>query len=124
MIVRFRHFLITAAVILAVVVAPFSSPAQPVPSGTMSTQCGCQPSSVADDKGDPEKQQHELPEDPVPGCCDSQPSSADAAEPCEKCESWLTTLARRLCISNVHQYIPEVYLAIFVPPESSTRSYL
>jgi hypothetical protein len=51
-------------------------------------------------------------------CSDSEECSPDAAEPAFFCNLRLNNSEKQLSHPNTHGHIPEVYLAIFVPPEN------
>jgi hypothetical protein len=113
-----RKYLPVLLLLVAVLQAPLNSFAHNLTSGAALNSCSCElltTACCADEKS-------ELP-DHFPGngngdCCDCDECCPDASEPPISCTLRVTFSAKQ----HFHQYadghVPEVYLAIFVPPQS------
>jgi hypothetical protein len=104
--------------LLSVLLAPVNSYAHDVRSGASKDTCACEILTMAfniDELGD---QSDHFPDNSTNDRSDSKECCPDYAEPELFCNLSLHFAVNQLSHSNTHWHIPEVYLAIFIPPEN------
>ncbi|KAF0215399.1 MAG: hypothetical protein FD174_4138 [Geobacteraceae bacterium] len=117
-----RKQLTVMLLLVAVLLAPLNSFAHDATSGASKDTCACQlllPDCGTDESGD---QPDHYPGNNTGDCCDSEECCPDAAEPPIFCDLRVNISGRQLFHPNINCHIPEVYLAIFVPPENRSLS--
>jgi hypothetical protein len=110
---------LTAILLLvAVLWAPLNSLAHDATSEASKETCDCLLwlTDCGSDRSGEESDQY--PGNDAGKSCNSEESFTDAAEPAFFCNLRLNISVNQLSCANTHGHIPEVYLAIFVPPEN------
>lgn len=109
---------ITVFLLLAAVFCwPLSSLAYDGAAGASMETCACQQSTAGGSADQSNGSPDDLPDNNAGDCCDSEESSQDSVEPLFNAQLRENTLVS-YSHPNAHNHIPEVYLPIFVPPES------
>ena len=122
MVIFIRKQLTAFLLLFAVLLAPINSFAHNVTSGAAQDTCAQQFVSTGCGTDDSEKQSDHCPGNNAADHCDSMDCCPDAAEPPFLCVLRVSIPERQLSLSLNNGHLPEVYLAIFVPPESRTLS--
>ena len=103
--------------IVAVLLAPLYSFAHHLQSGAAKNTCACQltlTDCASDESGD--RPDRESPNNAF-DCCDGEGCCQDAAESPVCCDLRGNVSWEQLFHINIQNHLPEVYLAIFVPPQ-------
>lgn len=122
MVIFIRKQLTAFLLFFVVLVVPINSFALDVTSRAAQDTCAWQFVSTGCSTDDSEKQSDHCPGNNAAGHCDSIDCCPDAAEPPILCVLRVSIAERQLYHSLNNSLLPEVYLAIFVPPESRTLS--
>jgi hypothetical protein len=122
MVIFIRKELNAFLLILVVLLVPINSFARDVTSVVVQGTCTQQFVSTGCSTDDSEKQSDHCPGNNAADHCDSIDSCPDAAEQPILCVLRVSIPERQLSLSLNNGPLPEVYLAIFVPPESRTLS--
>lgn len=109
---------LTAILLLVVVLlAPFNSIAHHYAPGAMQDACACQmPHGDAVDSNGANTEH--CPDNDTGDCCDHEECCSDAIEPPSNANIVVRIPQKQFFSLNNDKKIPEVYLAIIVPPES------
>jgi hypothetical protein len=118
MTISLRKQLTAFLLLLAMFLAPLNSFAHDVTSGASEDTCACELLPTECDTDELGDQSDHFPCNSANDCSDSEDCCPDAAEPAFFCNLRLNISVNQLSHSNTHAHIPEVYLAIFVPPEN------
>ena len=113
-----RQQLISLLLVVAVLLVPLNSFAHHLKDGAAKDICACQLTLTdcgSDDRGD---QPIHDPGNGASDCCDGEGCCQDAAEPPFSCGLSGNVLQVQSFQFAIPRKIPDVYLAIFVPPES------
>jgi hypothetical protein len=117
MTISLRKQLMAFFLLVAVLLAPFNSFAQDVTSGAKDT-CACHLMPADCGAADEGGLQDGCPGDSGQQCCDCEDHGPEAAELPTPCKLSLNIPEGQLFHPITIGLIPEVYLAIFVPPQS------
>ncbi|MDD2733686.1 MAG: hypothetical protein PHF56_07065 [Desulfuromonadaceae bacterium] len=113
-----RKQLMAYLLLVVVLLLPINSFAHDMTSGASKDKCACQlmlPDVSTDGSGDPS---NKYPVNNPDDCCDSEECCPDAADPPIFSVVGVNISGKHLFHPHTNAYIPVVYLAIFVPPES------
>lgn len=101
--------------LVALFLAPLTSAAHSLETGMMEDTCACH--LLQDDRGHESNDSHDgIPCDSTDGCCDEECCHDSAEPPFMDAVNIGAPIPNRFCPYTT-QIPPEVYLAIFVPPE-------
>jgi hypothetical protein len=117
-----RKQLTALLLIVAVLLVPINSFAHDVTSGASNDTYACQlflTECGADERGEPSDH---FPGNNADECCDNEECCPDGAEPPIFCALRVNISEKQLSQPLTNGRFPEVYLAIFVPPESRSLS--
>ena len=118
MIISFSEQLTAFLLLVAVLLAPINSFAHDVTSGAAQDACVCLLLSAecgTDERGD---QPLHFPANNADEHCDNEDCCPDTAEPPVISTLRVNILVRQFSHPLINGLLPEVYLAIFVPPEN------
>jgi len=113
------HRQLTAMFLLAVVLlGPLNAIAHDLKSGVIQVSCICQLLSCDFGEEGTDEQPENNPCNNSGDCCDHEECSPDVMEP--PCSSEVNRFGsqKKVFHPNIDTFTPDVYLAIFVPPES------
>jgi hypothetical protein len=113
-----RKKLTVFLLLFALLLMPFNTFAHDVTSAASKDTCACELLPTECDTGETSDLSDHFPGNSGDDCSDSEECCPDAAEPAFFCNLRLNISVNQLSQSNTHAHIPEVYLAIFVPPEN------
>jgi hypothetical protein len=114
---HYKHAAV-CSLLFALLLIPLNSYAHEETSGVLKDTYSFQqmlPDGSTEESGYPSESE---PGNNVEHCCDSQECCPDATAPPICCELRMNLSGRQLIHPNINSQIPEVYLAIFVPPEN------
>jgi hypothetical protein len=103
---------------VVVLIAPVNSFAHETTSWASTNECACHLLPTSHYAEERENQPVQSPDTPVDGCCDEADCCPDAGETPISCAVRAKSAVRLPFHPKTDRYIPEVYLAIFVPPEN------
>lgn len=118
MINTLRRQLIAVVLLVAVLLLPLNSISHEMPSGVSQERHACQLMLIDFSTDEEEKQSNHFPGNNADSSCECGECCPDATEPPDTYDMRLTFSARQLFRPNTAARIPEVYIAIFVPPQN------
>lgn len=116
------HKNLTAFLLLLVLLlGPLNSFAHEPASGASSDTCACQ---LLMDRSSGESGADHSPGESSQDCCDSEECCPDGAVPPVLCDLKVNFSAEQLFLPHTKGYTPQLYFAIFVPPQSFSQNQL
>jgi len=110
---------LTALLLLVIVlILPSGSMADGVIQGATKQACELSLAECADADGSSDRSGSGTPHNNATDCCDGGECAPDAAETFALCDHGIKISSPQIFSTVVSGYVPDVFLSIFVPPES------